>query len=108
MRAADCADLSDRHDRTDLIISIHHRNKDRIVTQGVLYLGRCHSAEFVYRQVSDLKAFLRQFFTGMQYSVMLDLRSDNVPSLLDIGMSHAFNKHIITLTAAACKNDFLR
>lgn len=30
-----------------------------------------------------------------------------MPSFLITGMSYAFNKHI-TLTAAACKNDFLR
>ena len=100
-------DLCHRFYGTYLIVGAHDTDQDRIRPDGCHQLLQRYLPLPIHVQVCDLEALFLQFHAGMQHRMMLDLRSDNVFSLVTVAFCHCLYGPVVCLRSSRCKIDLL-
>ena len=98
--AAQLADGRDIGNRPDLVIHLHQRDQDGVVTQRVGQLLRFDHATRQRAQVGELEAFLFQLPAGIQNRLVLDFRGDDVPAPIAAKACAARDRQVIRFGGA--------
>ena len=107
--AADCADLADRQNGADLVVSVHDGNQARILADGALDLLRRHGANGADREQLDGEALFFELLERVQHGVMLKHAGDNVAlALCPQPSGGGTDRPVVGLGTAAGKEDLPR
>ena len=80
-RVNDVGDLSNRLDRADFVVGVHHGNKRRPIRERLGHLVRVNAPVGVGGKKRDIEAQRPQKPGAVQHGLMLDLRSDEMSPL---------------------------
>ena len=103
------ADLGDRLDRADLVVSIHYSNKSGFVGDSLGYLFGSNNTVFAYGEVGNGEAVLFEVSAGMKNSVMLESGGDDVVLVLcGKAFRSCADSPVVTFCSAACEEYLAR
>ncbi len=109
MPAANLANLGNRLNRANLIISVHDANQRGFVRNRALKLINPEDSIVVNVQISNRKTLFFKSLNSVQNRMMLEFRGDNmIFTLFQHSTSHAFNCPIVGLGATRSKIYFAR
>ena len=106
--AGQFADGSDVVDGADLVVHMHDRNQDGVVTQGCFDHGRSDEAVFARLDVGHFEAFTLELAHGVQDSLVLDLRGDQVLALGVVEMRDTLDCQVVGFGSTGSPDDFTR
>ncbi len=101
------SDLLDRLQRSDFIVDIHDRNKDRILAERLFQIGKANSAAFIHIQISHAKALLLQISHRLQNGRMLNFCRDQMHARPAVRHRAADNRQIIRFRTPRRKQELL-
>ena len=78
MSGRNLTNFPDRLDRSDLIVSIHDRNQNRVRPYGPFQLFYTYQAVRIHIQISDFRPLSFQILATVQNRMMLDAGSNDV------------------------------
>ena len=90
-----------------LIVGVHHRNKDGLVSDGLLDILRVNQSILIYGKVGYSESPFLQKLTGLYHSVMLDGSGNDVISCVFIGIGNTLYSKVVCLCPPAGKHNFL-
>ncbi|MCY1415436.1 hypothetical protein D9M71_309180 [compost metagenome] len=102
------ADGGDVVDGADLVVHVHDRNQDGVVTQRGLDLGRSDQAVFGRVQIGHFEAFALELAAGVQHRLVLDLRGDDVLALAGVEVRGTLDRQVVGLGGAGGPDDLAR
>jgi hypothetical protein len=88
-----------------LVVGVHDGNDHCVRPQRATQVFRIDKPLRVDRQVGRFEALLSELLNGVEDSVMLDGRGDQVPSAPQRTEGGAPDRQVVALAAAAGKND---
>ena len=108
--SGDGADLGDRFDRAHLVVGVHHADQRGVRSNRRGYGRRLHQASAVHRQDRHLEVEVPgQVGRGVQHSVVLDGRGDDVPAPAGrLRQPDAAQRQVVALGAAPGEHDLGR
>ena len=87
---------------------MHDRNQDGVVTQSGFHHGRSDQAVFTRLDVGHFEAFALELAHGVQDSLVLDLRGDQVLALGVVEMRDPLDSQVVGLGGTGSPDDFTR
>ncbi len=103
--AGQLADGGDVVDGADLVVHVHDRDQDGVVTQRRLDQSRSDQAIFSRLQVGHFETFALQLATGVEDRLVLDLRGDDVLALARVEVRDALDRQVVGLGGAGGPDD---
>ena len=107
-------DLSDSGNRlycADFIVCKHHGDQHRLFPDCPLYILRIDKPFLVRLNERDLRPLFLQPLTGVQDSVMLNCRRDDmrrsVSAFVQRQFKHTLERPVVRLASSGCKKDFV-
>src|SRR5438132_715870 len=104
--STDTTNLRYRFNSAYLVVSIHHRNEDRLICHCPSYIVRIYSSIAVNWEVGRFEAKAFQVLASMQHGMVLYRRGNNVIALFLRGKCYPFNGEVVAFRAASRKGDF--
>ena len=104
--STDTTNLRDRFNGTDFVIGIHNRDEDCLVGNCSPHIIRIYTCISIDRYIGGFETKTLKVLAGVQYSVMLNWRGDDMIAFFLRGKSDPFNSQVITFRATACERDF--
>ena len=105
---AQCANLGDRLNGTDLVIGVHYCDKCGVGADSVCYVLNLYYTVWVNGEICYLEALFLESVKCVQNCVVLKYRSDYMLlAFLSHHLCCAFYRPVIALTAAACEINFV-
>ena len=103
---AQLADFSDGLHHADFVVCRHDAHQDGLVIHGALQVFEIDQAIFLHRHVSDAISVLLQALAGIEHSLVLGNRGDDVVALLAVHLGYALDGEVIALGGTRSEDNF--
>src|SRR5688572_28116512 len=102
-----CTYLFNRLNRTDLIVSQHHRYQDCVRPQRLFYIRHSNQTIFGCRYARDFPTVFLQRFANASHGWMLNRRGNNVTSVTSGSLTDTPNGEVVGFSSPGHKNDLV-